>query len=230
MAIRVVRRLLARPGLTRIVVNIDRPDLLEALPGWRALVEAHGPETLHVVRSTDSPSRSVLESLDAAGLDAGPVLVTTADHALLDDAMLDAFFSRAAATDADLQLALVPRAAIERRFPEAQRTYLRFRGGAYSGANLFLFRTPASRRAALFWQRVEHERKQPWRLARAFGLANLVLFVTRRLDLVGAMRRASSVVDARVEAIELPIAEAAVDVDKIADLELVREILAAPAR
>jgi GTP:adenosylcobinamide-phosphate guanylyltransferase len=222
MLLRVVRRLLGRPGLERVVVNIDRPDLLDALPAWSARVDAG---RVDVLPSTDSPSRSVLESLDAAGLDAGPVLVTTADHALLDDAMLDAFLTRAAASPADLLLALVPRTAIVQRFPEARRTYLRFRDEAYSGANLFLFRTPTARRAALFWQRVEHERKRPWRLARAFGLANLLRFVSRRLDLAEAMARASEVVGAQIEAIPLPIAEAAVDVDKIEDLQLVRAIL-----
>ncbi len=223
MLLRVVRRLLGRPGLARVVVNIDRPDLLDALPGWSGITAS---DRVQVLPSTPSPSGSVLESLDAADLDRGPVLVTTADHALLDDAMLDVFFSRAAENDADLQLALVPSASIRARFPEAKRTYLRFRDEAYSGANLFLFRTPVARHAARFWQRVEHERKHPWRLARAFGLMNLLLFATRRLDLDQAMIRASQVVGARVDAIALDIAEAAVDVDKIEDLELVRAILA----
>ena len=40
------------------------------------------------------------------------------------------------------------------------------------------------------------------------------------------MARASRVIGAKVAAVSLPIAEAAVDVDKIEDLELVREILA----
>lgn len=223
MLLRVIRRLLARPGLDRVLVNIDRPDLVEALPGWAPLVSS---SRVCLLRSTDSPSRSVLESLEAAGLDDGPVLVTTADHALLDDPMLDAFFA-GCPTDADLCVGLVPSATIRARFPEAKRTYLPFRDERYSGANLFYFRTPASQAAARFWQRVENDRKQPWKLARAFGLANLALFLARRLDLPGAMARASKVIGARVAAVPLPIAEAAVDVDKIEDLELVRSILAA---
>lgn len=223
MLVRVVRRLLAREGLNRVIVNIDAPELLESiapLTDWIAAGE------VDVLASTESPSRSVLESLDHADLDAGPVLVTTADHALLDDDMLDAFFAACAETEADLDLALVPRTSIERRFPEAKRTYLPFRDEAYSGANLFFFRTPAARRAATFWRRVENDRKKPWRIARAFGLTSLLLFVLRRLDLAGGMRRASRAVGCEIEAIPLEIAEAAVDVDKIDDLVLVREILA----
>mgnify|MGYP000994548613 CR=1 FL=1 len=129
-------------------------------------------------------------------------------------------------SSADLCLGLVPRSVIRVRFPEARRTYLKFRGEAYSGANLFYFRTEASREAALFWQRVEGLRKRPWRIARAFGLRNLARFLMRRLTLPQAFVQVSRVLGIRAEAIPLPQAEAAVDVDKLDDLILVRKILA----
>lgn len=226
MLVRVVRRLLGWPSVERVLVNIDRPELLDALPDF---ARWGGEGRVEVLKSTGSPSRSVLESLDRLGLEAGPILVTTADHALLDDAMLESFFTASetgSAGAADLCLALVPRSQIEVRFPETRRTYLRFRGEAYSGANLFLFRTPAARGAALFWQRVEGLRKRPWRIARAFGLRNLLRFVMRRLTLAEGFVRVSQVLGIRVEAIPLPQAEAAVDVDKLDDLVLVRKILA----
>lgn len=223
MLVRVVERLNAWPTIERILINIDEPALLLDLPGLTSLRDKGKVEFM---KSTDSPSRSVMESLIWANLERGPVLVTTADHALLDDDMLEMFFMESARLDADLTFGLVSRETIEARFPEAKRTYLRFRDGAFSGANLFLFRTPQSERAADFWRRVESERKRPWRIARAFGLGTLLLFLTRRLDLDAALLRASSVIGTRVRAIRLSIAEAAVDVDKIEDLELVRRILA----
>jgi len=224
MLVRVTRRLLAWPSVEQLLINIDTPELLESIP---PLAEARRDGRIRILKSATSPSHSVLESLDAAGLGDGPVLVTTADHALLDDQMLEAFFTPGFAGDADLCVGLVSRRAIEARFPTAKRTYLRFRDDAYSGANLFLFRSPDALRAAQFWRRVENERKQPWRIAKAFGLSSLLLFATRRLTLEAAMARASRVIGAKLEAIALPMAEAAVDVDKIEDLELVREILAA---
>jgi len=222
MLLRVVKRLVARPTIDRVLINIDEPALLDDLPGLSALRESGAVE---LMKSTESPSASVLESLEWADLEAGPALVTTADHALLDDAMLDAFFRDSDHTQADLTLALVPRTTIEARFPETKRTYLRFSNEGYSGANLFLFRTPSAARAATFWRRVESQRKRPWRIARAFGYGNLVLFLARRLDLETAFERASKVIGAKIQAIPLAIAEAAIDVDKIEDLELVRRIL-----
>jgi GTP:adenosylcobinamide-phosphate guanylyltransferase len=223
MLVRVVERLNAWPTIERILVNIDEPALLFDLPG---LTPLRDKGIVEFMKSTDSPSRSVLESLAWANLEHGPVLVTTADHALLDENMLDMFFRESARLDADLTFGLVSRETIEARFPEAKRTYLRFRDGAFSGANLFLFRTPYAERAAAFWRRVESERKRPWRIAQAFGFGTLLLFLARRLDLDAALIRASGVIGARVRAVQLSIAEAAVDVDKIEDLELVRRILA----
>lgn len=223
MLVRVVERLNAWPTIERILINIDEPALLADLPGL-TLLRDQG--TVEFMKSTDSPSRSVMESLAWANLERGPVLVTTADHALLDDNMLEMFFMKSARLDADLTFGLVSRETIEARFPEAKRTYLRFRDGAFSGANLFLFRTPQAERAAAFWRRVESERKRPWRMARAFGFGTLLLFLARRLDLDAALIRASDVIGTRVRAVRLSIAEAAVDVDKIEDLELVRRILA----
>ncbi len=222
MLVRVVRRLLGRATIEQVLINIDEPALLDDISELAGLRDSG---VVKIMRSTDSPSRSVLESLEWADLEAGPVLVTTADHALLDDAMLDAFFRDSEQADADMTLALVPRTTIEARFPETKRTYLRFRDEDYSGANLFLFKKPRAARAATFWRRVESQRKRPWRIARAFGYSNLVLFLTRRLSLDAAFKRASKVVGARLQAIPLEIAEAAIDVDKIEDLELVRRIL-----
>lgn len=223
MLVRVLRHLLGWPSIEHVLVNIDRPELLEALPD---VVRWQADGRVAILASTTSPSRSVLESLDRLDLASGPILVTTADHALLDDAILTSFFDASEKTRADLCVGLVPRSVIEARFPEARRTYLRFRGEAYSGANLFLFRTPAARGAALFWQRVESLRKQPWRIARAFGLRNLLRFLLRRLTLAQAFEQVSRVLGLRAEAIPLSQAEAAVDVDKRDDLVLVRRLLA----
>jgi len=217
---RVVETLLGEGRFEQIVVSIDQPDLLGRHPGLARHIDSGA---LLVLKSEDTPSRSVLAGLDVAG--APPVLVTTADHALLDGAMLDHFLGESSASGADLVIALVPRSTIERRFPNAKRTYLRFRGESYSGANLFAFRTREARHAAEFWRRAERHRKQPWKLVGSFGWLSLLLFVTRSLDLSSAMKRASATLGLTVHAVEMPMAEAAVDVDKIEDLELVRSIL-----
>jgi len=177
-----------------------------------------------------SPSRSVLAGIDAlaarrgSGESGNPLLVTTADHALLDHAMLDYFFAAAGRSGADAAVGLVSKSLILKRFPDAKRTYLPFRGERYSGANLFAFMNPHARSVAAFWRSAEQHRKQPWRMVSQFGPISLLLFLSRSLDLASAFRRASDVIGAKIEAVEMPTAEAAVDVDKISDWELVKRI------
>jgi hypothetical protein len=61
---------------------------------------------------------------------------------------------------------------------------------------------------------------------RAFGWRSLVAYLLGRLTLDEALARASKVIDARLAAVVLPQPEAAIDVDKPADLELAESILA----
>jgi hypothetical protein len=179
-----------------------------------------------------SPSRSVIAGIDAlaARLSSGeignPLFVTTADHALLDRAMLDYFFAAASRSGADAAVGLVSRSLIAARFPDAKRTYLPFRGERYSGANLFAFMNPAARNVVLFWRSAEQHRKKPWRMVSSFGFISLLLFLSRRLDLAAAFRRVSRAMGATVAAVEMPMAEAAVDVDKVSDWQLVNRIFA----
>jgi GTP:adenosylcobinamide-phosphate guanylyltransferase len=221
MLARVLDTLRAHDRISRILVSCDAPDLVRAVPSIAAMLESH---EVCLVPAADSPSRSVLLALDEITADE-PLLVTTGDHALLDSEMLDSFLGAAEAEACDVALALVPATLIKARFPDAKRTYLDFRGESYSGANLFAFLTPRARMAAEFWQRAENYRKQPLRMVREFGLVTLALFVTRRLDLHAAFRRVSRAVGVEVRAIEMPMAEAAVDVDKLSDLELVNRIM-----
>ena len=117
-------------------------------------------------------------------------------------------------------------ATIRASYPDTRRTYLRFRDGGYSGANLFLLRTTAAARAIEFWRRIERDRKAPWRLARAFGPILLAAYLLRLTTLAQATALMSRRMGIRVAAVVMPTAEAAIDVDKPADLDLVESILA----
>ncbi len=210
MLARVVDALRQVPAIHRVVVSIPQPEAATALGIESLMTEA-------------TPSLSVMAAIDQLPF---PLLVTTADHALLTAEIVQNFVDQAtAADDADLIVGLVERATIESLVPETQRTYWRFKGGAYSGANLFLLRTSGARAAVGFWRQVETERKRPWRIVRAFGPQLLLGYLLGSLTLDAAMVRASGKLGCRVRAVTLPFAEAAIDVDKPADLVLVERLL-----
>lgn len=211
-----------------VTVSSDDPQVVYATP-LLARLAAEDRGFLFFHRSASSPAASVADFLASVG-HGEPVFATTADHPLLTPEIIGWFVARASASPADVVVGLVPASVYRRRFPDQPRTFLRLRGEQYSGANLFLLRTPAAVAVPRFWTRAEAHRKTPWKLVRVFGLSNLVSFLLRRFDLEAALERASDVIGARIEALELPFAEAALDVDKEADRVAVEAVFAERAQ
>ena len=152
-----------------------------------------------------------------------PVLVTTADHALLDAGMIDDFCSRVGG--ADIAIAVVERRALLKRLPATRRTWIRFRGGAYSGANLFMLKSPKVVPAIALWRGVEQDRKKGWRLLMAMGPALFLGAALRLLTLDQALQRIGRKLGLDIRAVEMTDPLAAVDVDKPDDHRLAEAIL-----
>ncbi|MBI5504002.1 MAG: nucleotidyltransferase family protein [Deltaproteobacteria bacterium] len=222
MLLRVVRTL-RESGLDGpIAVSAGDEDLLVGHPELASLTAA-GNVVFH--RSGDSPAASVADYFTTS-CDGGALLVTTADHPLLTPEMVRFFQQAAERSSADFVVGLVPGSIFRARFPNQPRTFIVLKGEKFSGANLFYLRGPTAAAVPRFWTRAEHFRKQPWRLVSVFGLGNLALFAIGRLDLAGALARASRVIGAKVDAVVMPFAEAAIDVDREADRVTAEKLLA----
>jgi hypothetical protein len=91
---------------------------------------------------------------------------------------------------------------------------------------LFAFRTAAAEGVVEFWQQVEAERKNPHRMIGLLGPALLVRYVLRILSLEAALTALGRRTGARLAWVDMPQAEAAIDVDKLSDLALAAKILA----
>ena len=220
MLARVARALAASPRIGAILVSADDADLPGRLP---ELASLHDAGRLRTLASAASLSESVAAAFALSG---PPLLVTTADHVLLDPGMVDHFL---AAAHGDVAVGLTSAEIIAAAYPGTRRTYIRFRDGGYSGANLFLLRTGAAERGVAFWRRIERDRKAPWRLARAFGPLLLLAYLLRAATLSQAMRLVSRRLGIEVAAVAMPMAEASIDVDKPADLDLAERIVAGRA-
>ncbi|HEX2796962.1 MAG TPA: nucleotidyltransferase family protein [Immundisolibacter sp.] len=222
MLLRVLDALAASTAVSRVtLVGPTR----EQLAACRPLARRIAAGELAWLSPAPSPSQSALAGL--ASVPAGtPVLLTTADHALLQAAWVDAFCAAVQATGKDAVVGLARHAAVQAVFPKSRRTALRFRDGAYCGCNLFAFLSPAGRRAPEFWRRIEQQRKKPHRLAAALGPGTLLAYLCGWLTLEAGLGRLSRRVGARLGAVLLDDPRAAVDVDSVADFELVERLLA----
>ncbi|MFV3127804.1 nucleotidyltransferase family protein [Niveispirillum sp. KHB5.9] len=218
MLVRVVRALIASPSVGTIHIAIERPELVEDHPELGLLL-AGG--RLALLPAEGSPSRTVSAALEKLGT---PLFVTTADHALLRPEWVDHFLSHLP-DGSDVCVGLARDLVIQAAVPETKRTYLRFADGAFSGCNMFAFRTPASEGVARTWRQVEAQRKHPLRMIRLLGLLSILKFITGRLTLTGALARLGRITGAKAAMVEMPFGLAAVDVDKAADVELAERLL-----
>ena len=216
---RVLDTLQRHHGIGRIVIATDnRP---EAAAQFRRLAGRAGVE---LMAQAESPAATVAAAIDRLGEAGFPILVTTADHPLLTAAMIDSLVS-ASSSDSDISVALTDANSVVAAYPGSLRTVLRLGAGRYCSCNLFLLQRPGAAAAVRFWRRMEGNRKRPWRLAAAIGPATLLLYMIGRLDLATAFARLSSLSASQIRPVLLPQPEAAIDIDKPADLVLVERIL-----
>ena len=174
--------------------------------------------------SGNGPADSVLLALEH--INQFPCLITTCDHALLTSEMVESFISGAEKDRSDICVGLATEEVIQTSYPDTKRTYLRFSDHAVSGCNLFYISNKGGLEAIRFWQSVQHLRKKPFKLARKIGVLIGLKYLMGKLTLSGAFNYAANRIGISAAPILLPFAEAAIDVDKISDLEMVESILA----
>jgi CTP:molybdopterin cytidylyltransferase MocA len=177
------------------------------------------------VENQATPSSSTYQVLQSLA-DEIPVLVTTADHALLTAEMVDYFCSGARGSGKDVVVGLALHELVTAKYPETKRTAILLGDGSYCSCNLFGFLTPEARSAAHFWRKVESQRKKTLRLIAGFGWFNLLLYLLKRPSLEEGLERISKRIGLRAGAVLLPFPEAAMDVDTFSDWKLVESIVA----
>jgi CTP:molybdopterin cytidylyltransferase MocA len=214
MVARVAERLLATPGIARVVVMTqDIEPIAAALPADERLMFVMSGEG--IAGSIASAARNHQPPF--------PLFVTTADHVLLTPATITAFLAGAA--QADVAVGVVERGVVEARFPTTRRTWLRFRGGDWTGANLFWLKSDAALPVMDVWSSIEQDRKKGWRLIKRFGVGLLIRAATRTITLEAAMREVGRKLGADIRPVPLADPLAAVDVDKPDDLMLAEAVL-----
>ena len=218
MVRRPVRALLASEKIGKLLVVSQLPEQIAAVL----------PRDPHIeVRASKATIAETMIGLIADPHVEWPLIVTTADHALLDRTIVDEFIAQAA--DADITLGVVERASLLQRLPQSRRTWLKFRGGAYTGANLFALRSPAVKPAVELWRSVEQDRKKAWALILLLGPATFILAALRLISLDQVLAKLGGMLGLTLKAVHLSNPLAGVDVDRAEDHRLVEAILAGKA-
>jgi len=215
MLAHVVAALRASPHVGPITILAQDSAALAAEPALA------GFANLHFADSGQGISASLAAALPEGD---APVLVTTADNVLLTPSMIAEFLAGAA--DSDVAVAMVERRVLRARYPESKRTWLKFRGGWWSGANLFRLRGRRVLALLDFWGRIERDRKKGLKIVAAFGPALLLAVVLRLVTIHQGVSRAGLRFGLTAKVVPMAEAEACIDADKPADIDLIERIFA----
>jgi GTP:adenosylcobinamide-phosphate guanylyltransferase len=208
---RVIDALNEAPAIGQVLVSVENLDLVDGIKPK--------PE---VLKASERVVDTVRETLEKVG---APLLVVTGDHALLTAEMVEIFLEKSTETRAEVSVALASKDVVSSAYPDVKRTYIKFAEGGYSGCNLFALATPNATGALDFWHKIDRNRKRPWVFLKSVDVWAFALYALRRLTLDKAMERLSKKIGVKAVAIRMPMAEAAIDVDKVSDLYLVRKIV-----
>lgn len=207
-------------------IHINLPQespLQEEAPKAFAHIKEHN---IPLINTKKTPCTSLLYALanfEEALKKGEPVLILTADAPLLTHSILDEF-TQQNAHEADFIAGVGYVKDVETAYPNVKRTRIRLRDGHIGGCNLFIVNNMQGLKVIEFWRTLEAHRKKPWRLAATFKM--LFLYITGLLSAHQALKELGKKAGCTLKFAYLKNPHAAIDVDKSADLSLVRHIFA----
>lgn len=219
MLLRVLKTLKQSTIIEKIISSGPSKRLLENQSGLNTLFDTDAVQWLPPQATPSTSAYQALQQLPAAT----PVLLTTTDHIFLNEEILTRFCQDSVAKGVDVTVGLAPYALVKAGFPEMKKTVSRFREGEFCGCNLFAFLTPEGRRAADLWREVEAQRKSPLKIIKLLGWRAVIEYTLGTLSLERAMKMLSKRFGLKLDAVILPYAQAAIDVDSVDDYQLIKK-------
>lgn len=156
-----------------------------------------------------------------------------ADHALLISAdipaitsdMVDWMVDQVNSSDHDIYYSAIERSVMEERFPEARRTFVRFKDIEVCGGDLNAVRLGEAVSEHDLVHQLTAARKNAVKQAFLIGIGTLVLLLTRQLTLKQAQTRICKRLKLDGHVVINPYAETGMDIDKPFQLEILRNDL-----
>ncbi|HEV3092083.1 MAG TPA: nucleotidyltransferase family protein [Candidatus Cybelea sp.] len=210
---RVVRALRATASVGRIVVvappaQWEHPDLRDA--------DEFRPDGARIRDSLRSGLAGFAPDEEA--------LVATSDLPVLTPLATADFVERIPALHADVVYGCVEKSVHLARYPTVPHTWARMRDGTFCGGGLMAIKPRALQLLEGFIEDLGAARKHPFKLASFFGWDMLARFAMGRLSIAQAEARATKILGAPVRALVSPYPETGVNVDRVSDVALAREL------
>jgi GTP:adenosylcobinamide-phosphate guanylyltransferase len=156
-----------------------------------------------------------------------PAAYCWCDIPLITAPMVDRFIEGTLDPGLDVNAGLVPKAALQQRYPGADDLWLRFAEGRFIAADLGLFHPRHAARLRPHLERLAPQRKHAFRQALYVGLPLLVSFALGRLSMPALERRLERRFDLRCHVRVCDDPELGLDVDGPGNLAICRQVLLA---
>lgn len=222
-----------RPMVLRVIEALEKSGSVKRviLSGPQGWIIKQSPELQNIIDQgrvewfppQDTPSISTAYILQQLPEDK-PVLLTTADHALLSPAIVDYFCTQTASSLNDVSAGMAKKETVYQAYPQTKRTLWTWRDGAFCSCNLFAFRTREGRTVAEFWRKIETKRKNPFKMLQIFGLSLAIRYFLGSLTSQECLKQVSKQMGVKANIVLLPFAEAALDIDSIEDRRLIESV------
>ena len=222
---RVMNILKASQRVDQIVISIEDPEIVLALPAMKAMAEAG---EISFVKSANNLASSVAEGIHECG-DRYPFLVTTADNCFHTPEIVDYYLGEVEATGADISWGMTPDTLVQETYPGTGKITGQHRlwDGIWSNCNIYAISDAKALRATeLFRQGGQFGNKKKRKAM--IPMIGLWAFFRYRFGLVslkGMAKMASRIFKVKAHAVQLPFADAPIDADDLVSFEFIESHL-----
>ena len=151
------------------------------------------------------------------------ILLSSSDIPLITPEIVRGFISECALQDGDVYYAIVEEKTMEARFPGSKRTFVPFKGGRYSGGDIFLFKNTAVDKTNVDLLRsLTGSRKNYLAQARMLGFSFIIRFLLRLMTVDEATARARELLNVDARVVDTRFAELGMDLDKPHQYEMIK--------
>ena len=182
--------------------------------------------SIHFIDSTGGIIENILAGLnEVVGINpaAQKVLLCSSDIPLISPDIVRGFVEECGSQEADFYYTVVEEKTLEARFPNSKRSYIPFKGGRYSGGDLFLAAVDAPNKIDLNLMRaLTGSRKNYWQQLRLLNLGFIIRFIFRRMTVHDAAKRLSDITHLDARAVVTRFAELGMDLDKEHQYEIIK--------
>lgn len=188
-----------------------------------------GEVPLHFVKAVGSLIDNIMVALDQlkqVNPAVQKILLVSSDIPLITSESVRGFVAECGSLEADIYYAIVEEKTMEASFPNSRRTFVPFKGGRYSGGDLFLVDVAAPDKTDLeLFRSLTSSRKNYWQQVRLLGIGFIIRFLLRKMSVEDAAGQAKRILNLDARGVDTCYPELGMDLDKPHQYTLIKTIL-----